>query len=102
MTLREFIEAQDGTDFPFIEERLLVTLPSGETSNILGGYFGFIGGNLISWDGDSYSLDKVYDNYRLFACDSDLDLSSPDHENAHVFKGALCISCLEKIQHLPQ
>ena len=94
MRLREYLK--DKGNYPMIEERIFGVLPGGTPFNTLSGVFGYIDGKLISWDGDSYSLDKDYDRFEEFKLSRDITLQDK-HSSMEPFiceckKGTTCLT----------
>lgn len=67
-TLKSLVK---GKDYPIIEHRVLYEDNCYELSDDLFGFCGYINGELISYDGDSYSLDTICDEYEVWNIEKD-------------------------------
>lgn len=69
ITLKDIIEKLGNKNYDFIEVRCRWTDKNGQMQDIFFGGCSYKDGVLISLDGDTYSLNDLYDDYKEFTND---------------------------------
>lgn len=93
MKLSEILKDKE---YPLIEERIIGKLPDGTDYDTFSGQFGYIGGEIIPWDGDAYSMSYDYEKFEEFTIDKNITLCTPifykDKHEMTVPAGTKCLT----------